>query len=584
MKIRISSLFMRTDLQILVASIIFLLICLPFFSSLPMSESVYFWNEIETFKNLVANTWHPPLYLFFLYAFAKIFSGHYIAGYILGIFCVLVTVFIMYIVWKDYNKDISAYGLIFFLLIINFLFLPVIIHGSFIFDIDNTILSPLLLLIYFTHLKFIKHGKKKLLFVYFFLLNLAFWAKMTTPLILMSAIGFYHLIIKDYNFLFKKLVPLYIFSVLFFYLSYGVLYTEYVLNGFGSFQFSASKALGLLKGQNTFDLSLKKFLFSISSSLGALVVWSSPLLIILFLYNINKIDLIKKFFFELRNRERSYETIAVIFIFFILLNYSLVLKIQSSAGFPKYHYSLFPFSFLIIGFSLLKESCQTELKLKIIDRNFFCNINIKTFLIIFGFGIAWYLFFLDDFLYQFYTLGRDRKIFLLLKDFVKLLAILLFPFFISLIYLKKKGSKDTKVNPDQEKMLIPVLLLIFLFISNLVGALARTKADYSTNYHYGIKKTSEVLSFANKLPLTESVYLPYAGLFIKPGFDYPHSVYGRIMDSDPFKPTTSYVIITDYLLYSNNYFFKSSYIEKKYERIKTIGSYGIWKKKSASNE
>ena len=50
------------------------------------------------------------------------------------------------------------------------------------------------------------------------------------------------------------------------------------------------------------------------------------------------------------------------------------------------------------------------------------------------------------------------------------------------------------------------------------------------------------------------------------------------MGSDPYKPDTDYIIITDYLLNSNKYFFGLGYVQNSYSRVDTIESYGIWKK------
>ena len=57
------------------ATLIYLILVIPFLSNLPVSESVYFWYEAESWNKVFNNSWHPPLYLIILRLF-KLFTNN----------------------------------------------------------------------------------------------------------------------------------------------------------------------------------------------------------------------------------------------------------------------------------------------------------------------------------------------------------------------------------------------------------------------------------------------------------------------------------------------------------------------------
>ena len=120
-----------------------------------MSESTNFWElVVNSFEKVITNNWHPPLYLLILYFFKIIFSGSFFGGYAIGILSVLISMWLIYKIVSFHENNISKNPFVLWLLFLSYYSLPLIIHGAFIFDIDNTILTPLLLFSYLIYLKF----------------------------------------------------------------------------------------------------------------------------------------------------------------------------------------------------------------------------------------------------------------------------------------------------------------------------------------------------------------------------------------------------------------------------------------------
>ena len=121
------------------------------------------------------------------------------------------------------------------------------------------------------------------------------------------------------------MLPLFIIVLIAFWFSYGFSYTKLILSDIGSFQFSGAKALDLILGKNTFQNSFDHFIFSLVSNSGAIMIWSSPILILLLLTIIPQ-NIIKL---------NDLQILCLINVFFIYIAYTFVLKIQATAGFQN---------------------------------------------------------------------------------------------------------------------------------------------------------------------------------------------------------------------------------------------------------
>jgi len=539
------------------ASTAFLLLGIGFLDDLPVSESVYFWDKAQNWQRALTIVWHPPVYSFLLSLFVGVFQGAFSGGYLLGLLSVILSAGLIYALIREQAGPAPLSPSALWPLLAAYYTLPLILQGAFVYDIDNTLLTPALLAVYLSYLRFLHRADGRRAVVFFLALSLSFWIKMTTPFLLLGAIGLYHALRWQLRWLFTRLLPILAAAVGLFYLTYGWWYTEWMLDGYGSFQFSGGKAWGLIMGQHTFQLSLKELAFSIASNAGALAAWTSPLFcglvpVWLWLWRRQPPSSSRS---QTVERGQPYHLVPLLFILITLISYTLILKIQASAGFPKYHYPLFAFFLVLLGTTLRRADL---------------SFNRWDLIILIGL-VGLFALIIRDHLLHFYVLGRSRRLGDLTIYFLQLSLWIAVPCGLYLLY---RGEAIRK-NPAN-------LLLLVLTLSvtvNLAGFLWRSGADYSTNYHYGIRGTAQVLAYTKDIPADQSVYLPFAGYFIEPQGPGERSEYGRLLGADPYRPLTDYLIMTDYLLNSGTYFFGVDWVETHYLKLQTIHDYSVWKRK-----
>ena len=140
-----------------IATLIYFILVIPFLSNLPVSESVYFWFEAESWNKVFNNSWHPPLYLIILRFFKLFTNNANWGGYLPGILSVVITGWLIKkIILEYYTNEIRTGNLL--LMLICYYSLPVITQGTFILDIDNTVLTPILLLLTYYGIKWYKNN------------------------------------------------------------------------------------------------------------------------------------------------------------------------------------------------------------------------------------------------------------------------------------------------------------------------------------------------------------------------------------------------------------------------------------------
>ena len=522
------------------ASLVFLLMTLPFFQKIPMSESVFFWAEADSWAKVFQNAWHPPVYLILLRLSRLLSGGAFWGGYLPGFISVLISAGL---ILKLTNRGSLAWTRgSRFMLIAAYLALPAVMQGIFILDIDQTLLTPILLWLTLTGFNWMKNRRFSDLLKLGMILLLALWTKMTTPMLWMGAFGLYLLLIKEWRMAFLQISPLFLTVLILFMISYGWLYADWVLEGYGAFQFSGGKSLSFLQGRNTFQLNLRDLIFSVGSNLGALLAWGSLLL------GCAVVLLIPRWFRGLNSLERF----SLLFSVIILLTYTLILKVQATAGFPKYHYPMYSFMFVTGSGFLLKAQIRWN--------------RWHLFLFLAVVGIWWLLF--GDPLLDFYSLGRSRQLIALAGVLilqVGILAVLLLGGF--WWFRKAKTSLEWTG-----------ILLIVMLGSSLGGWLPRMQADYATNYFYGVRGTEETVEKVSLLPPEASVYFPFGGLFLENREKL--TAYGDIRGQDYARPETDFLVMSKHVLDSGVWFFKRDYVEQRYHLRETLKDYEIWEKSS----
>ncbi|MBP8980264.1 MAG: glycosyltransferase [Syntrophobacterales bacterium] len=146
-----------------------------------------------------ASIWHPFLYQSILIITGKLFGTELLKMRLIGAVCLL---FDLYLLRKIANRlvDNQKDGRMLTLLTcIFFLFIPLTIDGALHIDIDNTIMTPLMLIFYYYFIRLEQEGIRyerywSLIILMCILMPLLLFSKLTTPLALPVAIGVFYLL------------------------------------------------------------------------------------------------------------------------------------------------------------------------------------------------------------------------------------------------------------------------------------------------------------------------------------------------------------------------------------------------------
>ena len=117
------------------------------------------------------------------------------------------------------------------------------------------------------------------------------------------------------------------------------------------------------------------------------MIWSSPILI-LFLLTIIPKNIVK--FNDL-------QILCLLNVLFIYIAYTFVLKIQATAGFPKYHYPMYAFLLILASNYLIR-----------MEMNFNWHV-LSTAMML----TTLYIYFIGDPIINFYIFGREKNIMIL---------------------------------------------------------------------------------------------------------------------------------------------------------------------------
>lgn len=411
--------------------------------------------------------WHPMLYQNILFLIGKTIGTDLVYARFFGIFCFILNCLLIFSITsllfenrreRDYASvlSVSLYAL-------NPLGLQLAMH----IDIDNSVLSTVLLLNVLCFLKISNKLTLRNTLLAALCFSLSLWCKLTTPLLLPPAFFLYFLFQKKYRqaFLFPSAVFL-IGGAVFF--STWVFYCSL-------FDFPHMdvfyRIVRVFLGQKGASLDLN----SLSRLFLTVSYWFSPYLLILFGF----VTLQQMLFYGFGKEKRRINFI-ILFGCMIFLTYFFIGEL--TYGVPKYHYPALPLIAIVISFFLVKYLIEME------GRHIL-------FLLISSLAIAVYFFLIGDPLYH---LNFEFKKFLfesnlpktihndylkvLLKDFgLYILLIIPIAFFVFLF-------------PQRTKQFI-LLYFLSLTFGNYFGMdLLQAKANYNTIYSYGGTGTEELLT------------------------------------------------------------------------------------------
>lgn len=146
--------------------------------------------------------WHPFLYQSLLILTGKIFGPELLKLRLIGLVCLVID---LYLIRKIANLlvDNQREGRVLtFLAYLLFLLIPLTIDGALHIDIDNTVMTPLLLAFFVFFIRYEQAENKQtarhaLLMLMLVIMPLMLWSKLTTPLAVPAAVGLYYLIKKQ---------------------------------------------------------------------------------------------------------------------------------------------------------------------------------------------------------------------------------------------------------------------------------------------------------------------------------------------------------------------------------------------------
>lgn len=507
-----------------------------------------------------------PLYYYILASVSHVLGMSKPTFNTCGIFCISITLILLYFIAKEAANGDEKTVLLSCILFITH---PMVIQGSVLVEIDNTILILSMNLFLFLYLKLEKMMTANRIFLLGLLFSILLWVKISTTLAL-------PLVILAFNILqnkFKKgaYQAAGIFSLGFFiFIVTWLVYCGFTYDFFFPF-------IHTFRSVVTHPLNVPFKLGSLATAAGLkealrLTLWIGPFSIILGLITFTA--LVKDF---LQTKKLSSLYFLALYVLLVWGCYFII--IGTAFGFPRYYLPAMPaFSVCVAAFAVRTLGHIDKRSLV-----FYCLLGIAL--------AAFYYFGVGDLLYSVNFNLKKTAIFfptevypelkkVILKFILYLLAAL--PVFI-IIKLYKKKAALLKVTVSA--------LLILIFSTNLSLDCLQAKADYNTTYDYGETKKARVINFLrSKMSATDVIIAPVdIPYYLKNKnfifFDY------RIIDTPEKFVATMIDKKVTYVVYGTNsfnldYYSKvimspevSGYLVKYFKKI-NMSSYTIWFKNS----
>lgn len=418
---------------------------------------------------------HPPLYFQSMVLMFKLFGPGARAARLVGIISGVLSIILVFLIvklscqGKDYTRIrlATAVSALYALA-------PSTIQGALIIQIDNTVLVPAVLFLFWGTIKYFQEKK----FIWLGLVSIAtalsLWARLSTPLVIILLLISYVLLSKNTAKIKFMFISSLIFGVLIFVFTW-YLYCKadwpsflrlfgYTLESVGEPRI-ATLISQLL--QNTLYLTLWLVFFFLL--LIIFVIWK----------NYNKLFSSPQIYPQL------------MFFCGVILTMGFCIFGKASFGYPKYHMPAIPL--LYIGTALL------------LSREYFAGLHFKKIAVFLFIALFIQLFAIGDLLYIFrYTL-REYLTFNLASS-LAVLKNASFRIIISLIVYGLLFLIFSRLFPGKA---IIGLLVIFCVISNLSLTFLQSIAGYNTGFNYGeegIAKTAEYIR--EKIPQNTIVIGP----------------------------------------------------------------------------
>lgn len=544
--------------------ILFLALCLYQINKPILHEQIYYLfaaNSIihtgvpifgfdgYNYPELTQGIGHPPVYLYTLLFFIKLFGFNYFGFKFSGIFFTILTSILLYFTGKLIFKENKIIPLL-----ASFLYLihPFVIQSALFVSIDPGVLTFLTLSFIYLFLKY----KLEKYYLLTLISALILWTKFSSFIVLIGSVFVYCLFFgenKKRNISLLFLIS--IISAVIFLISFYIYTNIYGLSFFETFRLNSE-----VFSYNVLSGILLKILRSVYEFKN-FVIW---LTLPLFLYLIYKLML---YLYNSFKRKLSFFEEYALCFFICSLGFFTFLGLNY-AGFAKHFIIMMPLLSLVFADDIA---------------NYFKDIKIKPTLIIFIVAIFLYLFFIiKDPIY----LGDVWKalpivslatISLILPVIIKSLLILI-PLLFVIFYFKFDFVKS---------------ILFYSLIFMLYSTLFMVPLNYSTNIYYGDTGLNEAINYleqdVNKTEIASLIVPHQIAFYWNKGYDYSqiknnaylYSVANYyIFDKEFFKvlkisPNNTYLIIYEHNLYRTAGV--KELTDLNFDFVKQEGTYLIYK-------
>lgn len=479
--------------------------------------------------------WHPALYINILALSFKLFGVNEVSARVVSVVFVLGALFLIIKMYRNNPVLLAS------LFILN----PFVIQNSLLLDIDNSILTFLIVLFIYSYLK-IDSDRYSHLLIMGLLFGIMLWSKFATSLVPIASILLFHSINGNIKKGIKNSAVVFAIGATFFALTWWA-YTAFLNLSFWA---PILRNLGHLSVSKGFILTVYTRLWSLRN----LVFWATPFFIILG-------------FLALRYRVKTYlitrklEQIDFMALnaLLILLLYGLVVDSRISQDFPKYFAPMMPI-FAILITDYVGTFSKNEIK------HF---VSIGTVFLLYYFFVAG-----DPLLSEqvLFTSGSTNDILIpVLKTFV----LYILPFFIGTMLIRGFSSAGW-----ERSMAISSVIALLTFSIHI--GYVQSHAEYSTIFGYGEMGSKNVISYLNTNAKPTDIILSrediayYSNVYTY--YDVPENL-GELMKLSG-KVEISYIIIPQRGPFSRVNPGLIEYIESEYYPVEgDFGSFRVYQRK-----
>jgi len=497
-------------------------------------------------NNIQFGLWHPPLYANILGASFRLFGVHEWSARVISVIFTLGTFVVVYFLTKAISNNNNIITLLSCFL---FLFNPLVMQGSLLIDIDNSILMFLMMIFIYTYLK-VDRTKKTNLILLGVLFGITLWAKLPTPPILILGIFIFNSLNKNVKTGIMESLTIGSIGATLFLLTW-LLYCKLLDL---PFLYPFIHSFGYL---NTGENSLH-FLLTHLWGLKNIVFWATPFFILLV-----AIVFVKRVGRYLQTKQLEALDLLVVIGTLIFFEYLIVGSYQTQ-DFPRYFIPMMPV------FSIVLANFIGGFGQEFNDNRFLISL---TFLVL----AIYFLFVLGDPLLVDRIIFNTVSIYEIVMETAQTFLFYMLPLGISYFLFKILKVKNAAI----------LAIVISLIACSICLNITHSQADYSVGYFHGEKGMDKTIEYLKpRVNPNDSIIaradVAYA-LSVKNYYSLPNnpSEFDKLIDNKNIK----------YVAVNKGGYFTTLKHASVYERIDEVfeldaqfGDFRIYKNKKLSQQ